>query len=95
MNARELMRKAERAAANEGSFHRDELRELRTDFVLANPPFDIADWGGERLRENVRWAFGAPPVGDANFAWLQHILHELMSGGIRLKDAEKMVGAAR
>ena len=47
---------------NEGSFHRDELRDLRADFILANPPFNISDWGGDRLRDDVRWKFGTPPV---------------------------------
>jgi type I restriction enzyme M protein len=62
---------------NEGSFHKNELRDLKADFILANPPFNISDWGGERLREDVRWQFGAPPVGNANYAWLQHIFHHL------------------
>ena len=66
---------------NEGSFHKDELRDLKADFILANPPFNISDWGGERLREDVRWQFGAPPVGNANYAWLQHIFHHLSPGG--------------
>ena len=55
---------------NEGSFHRDAFPDLKADFILANPPFNISDWGGERLREDARWAFGAPPNGNANFAWL-------------------------
>ena len=66
---------------NEGSFHRDELADLRADFILANPPFNISDWGGERLRDDVRWKFGKPPVGNANFAWLQHIYHHLAPRG--------------
>lgn len=66
---------------NEGSFHKDELRDLKADFILANPPFNISDWGGERLREDVRWQFGAPPVGNANYAWLQHIYHHLAPNG--------------
>jgi type I restriction enzyme M protein len=67
---------------NEGSFHKDELRELKADFVLANPPFNISDWGGERLREDMRWQFGVPPVGNANYAWLQHIFHHLAPHGV-------------
>ena len=67
---------------NEGSFHKDELRDLKADFILANPPFNISDWGGDRLRDDVRWAFGAPPVGNANYAWLQHIFHHLAPNGI-------------
>jgi type I restriction enzyme M protein len=66
---------------NDGSFHRDELKDLRADFVLANPPFNVSDWGGDRLREDVRWKYGAPPVGNANFGWLQHILHHLAPNG--------------
>ena len=62
---------------NEGSFHKDELQDLKADFILANPPFNISDWGGDRLREDVRWKFGVPPVGNANYAWLQHIHHHL------------------
>lgn len=67
---------------NEGSFHKDELRDLKFDFILANPPFNVSDWGGERLREDVRWQFGVPPVGNANYAWLQHIYHHLAPNGI-------------
>ncbi len=66
---------------NEGSFHKDELRDLKADFILANPPFNISDWGGDRLREDVRWKFGPPPVGNANYAWLQHIFHHLSPNG--------------
>jgi type I restriction enzyme M protein len=66
---------------NEGSFHRDELKDRRFDFILANPPFNISDWGGERLREDARWTYGAPPVGNANYAWLQHILWHLAPNG--------------
>ncbi len=66
---------------NEGSFHRDELPDLRADFILANPPFNVSDWGGDRLRDDVRWKFGTPPVGNANFAWLQHIYHHLAPCG--------------
>ncbi|GAB6178528.1 class I SAM-dependent DNA methyltransferase [Desulfobaculum senezii] len=66
---------------NEGSFHKDELRDLRADFILANPPFNISDWGGDRLQEDVRWRYGIPPVGNANFAWLQHIVHHLSPKG--------------
>jgi Type I restriction-modification system methyltransferase subunit len=66
---------------NEGSFHKDELRDLKADYILANPPFNISDWGGERLRDDVRWQFGVPPVGNANYAWLQHIYHHLAPNG--------------
>ncbi len=66
---------------NEGSFHKDELRDLRFDHILANPPFNISDWGGDRLRDDPRWAFGVPPAGNANTAWLQHIYHHLAPFG--------------
>jgi type I restriction enzyme M protein len=66
---------------NEGSFHKDELKDLRFDYILANPPFNISDWGGERLREDARWTYGVPPVGNANYAWLQHILWHLSPNG--------------
>ena len=45
---------------NEGSFHKDELQDLKADFILANPPFNISDWGGDRLRDDARWKFGVP-----------------------------------
>ena len=66
---------------NEGSFHKDELPDLKADFILANPPFNVSDWGGERLREDGRWKFGVPPVGNANYAWLQHIHNHLALNG--------------
>jgi type I restriction enzyme M protein len=66
---------------NEGSFHKDELKDLRFDYVLANPPFNISDWGGERLREDARWTYGPPPVSNANYAWLEHILWHLAPTG--------------
>ena len=65
----------------EGSFHKDELPDLKADYILANPPFNISDWGGDRLREDVRWKYGVPPVGNANYAWLQHIAHHLAPNG--------------
>ncbi len=67
---------------SDGSFHKDELPDLRADYILANPPFNVSDWGGERLREDARWQFGTPPVGNANFAWLQHIYHHLAPTGV-------------
>jgi type I restriction enzyme M protein len=66
---------------NEGSFHKDELKDKRFDFILANPPFNTSDWGGERLREDPRWKFGTPPVNNANYAWLQHIVWHLAPNG--------------
>ena len=66
---------------SEGSFHKNELPDLRADYVLANPPFNISDWGGDRIKEDARWKFGTPPAGNANFGWLQHILHHLAPTG--------------
>lgn len=66
---------------SEGSFHKDELPDLRADYILANPPFNTSDWGGERLEGDVRWEYGIPPIRNANFAWLQHILYHLSSKG--------------
>jgi type I restriction enzyme M protein len=66
---------------SEGTFHKNELPDLRADVILANPPFNISDWGGERLREDGRWKYGIPPAGNANYAWLQHILHHLAPTG--------------
>ncbi len=59
------------------SFRQDLHKDLKADFVLANPPFNISDWGGEQLREDARWKYGTPPAGNANFAWLQHIISHL------------------
>ncbi|MBU6427867.1 MAG: type I restriction-modification system subunit M [Cyanobacteria bacterium REEB65] len=64
------------------SFHRDLHKDLKADYVLANPPFNDSDWGGQRLREDVRWKHGVPPAGNANFGWVQHFLHHLAPTGI-------------
>jgi len=66
---------------NQGTFHRNAWRDKRFDFILANPPFNTSDWGGESLREDVRWKYGPPPVNNANYAWLQHILWQLSPNG--------------
>ena len=68
--------------AHGDSFHNDRHPDLKADFVLANPPFNVSDWGGERLREDKRWRYGIPPAGNANFAWVQHIVHHLAPAGI-------------
>lgn len=67
---------------NGDSFNRDLHKDLKADFILANPPFNDSDWGGERLREDVRWRYGTPPVGNANFAWVQHFIHHLAPTGL-------------
>jgi type I restriction enzyme M protein len=66
---------------NEGSFLNDAHKDLRADFLLANPPFNDSDWKGEMLREDIRWKYGVPPTGNANFAWVQHFIHHLAPHG--------------
>ena len=63
------------------TFLDDRFPDLKADFILANPPFNMKEWGGERLREDKRWKFGIPPVRNANFAWVQHIIHHLAPTG--------------
>jgi type I restriction enzyme M protein len=63
------------------SFHNDQHPDLKADYILANPPFNMSDWGGEALREDKRWKYGKPPVGNANFAWVQHFIHHLSPNG--------------
>src|SRR5438270_1254673 len=62
---------------NADSFRQDLHPDLKADFILANPPFNMSDWGGENLRQDVRWKFGMPPVNNANYAWIQHFIHHL------------------
>jgi len=66
---------------NEGSFLNDAHKDLKADFIIANPPFNVSDWSGELLRNDGRWAYGAPPAGNANFAWLQHFIYHLAPNG--------------
>jgi len=63
------------------TFRNDQHKDLKADYVLANPPFNDSDWGGEHLREDARWQFGTPPSGNANFAWVQHFIHHLSPTG--------------
>ncbi|MEM3370923.1 MAG: class I SAM-dependent DNA methyltransferase [Candidatus Woesearchaeota archaeon] len=63
------------------SFHDDQFKDLKADFILANPPFNDSDWRGELLQEDVRWKYGIPPKGNANFAWVQHFIHHLSPTG--------------
>src|SRR6266581_4708746 len=67
---------------NADTFQNDLHKDLKADFILANPPFNDSDWGGDRLREDVRWKYGKPPVGNANFAWVEHIIHHLSPNGV-------------
>ena len=66
---------------NEGTLLKDAFPDTRFASVMANPPFNISDWSGDLLREDARWKFGVPPVGNANYAWLQHIYHHLSPDG--------------
>lgn len=67
---------------NADTFSNDLHPNLKADYILANPPFNISDWGGEKLKDDSRWKYGIPPVGNANYAWLQHILSHLAPTGI-------------
>jgi type I restriction enzyme M protein len=66
---------------NEGSFLNDAHKDVKADFIIANPPFNVSDWSGELLRGDGRWQYGTPPAGNANFAWLQHFIHHLTPNG--------------
>ncbi len=68
--------------AHGDSFHNDRHPDIRADFILANPPFNVSDWGGERLLDDKRWQYGTPPKGNANFGWVQHMVHHLAPRGI-------------
>lgn len=73
------------------TFHNDRRPDLKVDFILANPPFNISDWGGERLRDDKRWQYGVQPAGNANFAWVQHIvLHLAPTGVARLRARQRL-----
>ena len=65
----------------EGSFLNDAHKDLKADFVIANPPFNDSDWSGELLRKDVRWKYGIPPTGNANYAWIQHFIYHLAPEG--------------
>ena len=66
---------------NEGSFLNDAHKDLKADYIIANPPFNISDWSGELLRKDGRWQYGTPPAGNANYAWIQHFIYHLAPGG--------------
>ena len=67
---------------NADTFHNDLHKDLKADFILANPPFNDSDWGGDRLRDDARWKYGKPPVNNANFAWVQHFIQHLAPSGV-------------
>lgn len=66
---------------NADTFFNDCHPTLRADFIMANPPFNLSDWGADKLRDDVRWKYGMPPASNANFAWLQHMIHHLAPNG--------------
>jgi len=66
---------------NEGSFLNDAHKDLKADYIIANPPFNDSDWSGELLQKDARWVYGVPPAGNANYAWIQHFLYHLTPNG--------------
>ena len=66
---------------NADTFFNDCHPKMRADFIMANPPFNLSDWGADKLMDDVRWQYGMPPAGNANFAWLQHMIHHLAPDG--------------
>jgi len=66
---------------NEGSFLNDVHKDLKADYIIANPPFNVSDWSGDLLRKDGRWQFGVPPTGNANYAWIQHFIYHLAPSG--------------
>ena len=75
------IRGIEAQIAHGDTFHNDRHPDLKADFILANPPFNVSDWGGDRLSDDRRWQYGTPPKRNANFAWVQHIVHHLAPTG--------------
>src|SRR5690606_41537099 len=68
------------------TFHTELHKTLKADYILAKPPVNASDWGGERLTEDVRWKDGIPPAGNANYAWIQHIVSKLAPSGTDRKS---------
>ena len=68
--------------AHGDTFHNDRHPDLKADYILANPPFNVSNWGGERLVDDQRWKYGVPPKGNANFAWVQHMVYHLAPEGM-------------
>jgi len=66
---------------NADTFFNDCHPTMRADFIMVNPPFNLSDWGADKLMDDVRWQYGMPPAGNANFAWLQHMIHHLAPNG--------------
>ncbi len=68
--------------AHGDTFHDDRHPDLKADFILANPPFNVSDWGGDRLRDDKRWQYGLPPARNANFAWVKQMVYHLAPTGV-------------
>ncbi|MDD2715259.1 MAG: class I SAM-dependent DNA methyltransferase [Candidatus Wallbacteria bacterium] len=66
---------------NEGSFMNNAHKDLKADFIIANPPFNDSDWSGELLKDDARWKYGIPPAGNANYAWIQHFIYHMSQNG--------------
>lgn len=66
---------------NEGSFLNNAHKDLKCDYIIANPPFNVSDWSGDLLRKDGRWQYGTPPEGNANYAWIQHFMYHLAPSG--------------
>ena len=66
---------------NEGSFLNDAHKDVKADYIIANPPFNDSDWSGEQLTKDARWSYGVPPSGNANYAWIQHFIYHLSANG--------------
>lgn len=67
---------------SEGSFLNDAHKDLKADFIIANPPFNVSDWSGDLFRTDGRWQYGVPPTGNANYGWIQHFLYHLAPNGV-------------
>lgn len=72
--------------ANFGPYHADTFfndlhKSLKSDFIMANPPFNLSNWGADKLKDDIRWKYGTPPAGNANYAWIQHMIHHLAPNG--------------
>jgi len=66
---------------NEGSFLNNAHKDLKTDYIIANPPFNVSDYSGDLLKKDGRWQYGTPPTGNANYAWIQHFIYHLAPNG--------------
>ena len=72
--------------ADFGQYHADTFfndlhKSLKADFIMANPPFNLSNWGQDKLKDDIRWKYGTPPAGNANYAWIQHMIHHLAPNG--------------